>query len=149
MMEQQTKTGTSQTETTPSKWPKQNDFTQDTDDNQLTIVTKSSASNSTDIDMRVSEALPNQEPPERGTPVHNFVLSSTKDCSLVPDKNLELVIACSKSSRTTEVWNKSLQEDYAAQIREWSLLGHLICSERILEKTLESDIFCLLECERF
>ena len=103
MMEQQTKTGTSQTETTPSKWPKQNDFTQDSDDNQLTIVTKSSASNSTDIDMRVSEALPNQEPPERGTPVHNFVLSSTKDCSLVPDKNLELVIAGSKSSRTTEV----------------------------------------------
>ena len=53
--------------------------------------------------MRVSEALPNQEPPERGTHVYNFVLSSTKDCSLVPDKNLELVIACSKSSRTTEV----------------------------------------------
>lgn len=103
MMEQQTKTGTSQAETTPSKWPKQNDFTQDSDDNQLTIVTKSSASNSTDIDMRVSEALPNQEPPERGTPVYNFVLSSTKDCSLVPDKNLELVIAGSKSSRTTEV----------------------------------------------
>ena len=50
-----------------------------------------------------------------------------------------------KSSQTGGVWLKSPHEECSAQAREKSLLGHVVCSEEILEKTLGSNIFRILE----
>ena len=51
------------------------------------------------------------------------------------------------NSRTGGVWNKSLEEAHSAQVKERSLLGHLICSEETKKKILESDIFGILKSE--
>ena len=51
------------------------------------------------------------------------------------------------SSRTGGVWNKSLEEAHSAQVKERSLLGHLVCSEETQKKILESDIFRILKSE--
>ena len=52
-----------------------------------------------------------------------------------------------KSLRTRGVWHKSLEELHSAQIKEKSLLGHLVCSEETQRKILESEIFRILEPE--
>ena len=64
-----------------------------------------------------------------------------------PKENLEANSAGLKSSRTGGVWHKSLQESHSAQIKERSLLGHLVCSKEAQKKFLESDIFRILESE--
>ena len=51
------------------------------------------------------------------------------------------------SSRTGGVCNKSLEEAHSAQVKERSLLGHLVCSEETQKKILESDIFRILKSE--
>ena len=38
-------------------------------------------------------------------------------------------------------------ELHSAQIKEKSLLGHLVCSEETQRKILESDVFCIPESE--
>ena len=52
-----------------------------------------------------------------------------------------------RSSRTGGVWHKFLEESHSAQVKEKSLLGHLMCSEETQKKILESDIFRILESE--
>ena len=79
--------------------------------------------------------------------VNNFVLPSEEDFSLVPEENLEPNSAVSKSLRTREVLHKSLEESHAAQIRERSLLDHIVCPEETQRKILESDIFRILESD--
>ena len=51
------------------------------------------------------------------------------------------------NSRTGGVWNKSLEEAHSAQVKERSLLGHLIGSKETQKKILESDIFRILKSE--
>ena len=50
-------------------------------------------------------------------------------------------------SRTGRVWHKAFKEDYAAQIKEKSLLGHIVCPEETQQRILESDILRILESE--
>ena len=45
------------------------------------------------------------------------------------------------------MWLKSFEDDYAAQVRVRSLLGHLVCSEEIPADILELNIFRILESE--
>ena len=77
----------------------------------------------------------------------NFFLSSEEECHSTPEENLEPNSAGLKSSRTGGVWHRSLEESYSAQIKERTLLGHLVCSEEAPKKFLESDIFRILESE--
>ena len=51
------------------------------------------------------------------------------------------------NSRTGGVCNKSLEEAHSAQVKERSLLGHLIGSKETQKKILESDIFRILKSE--
>ena len=78
----------------------------------------------------------------------NFFVPSEEECNSTPEENLEPNSASFKISRTGGVWHKSLEESHSAQIKERSLLGHLMCSEETQKKILESDnIFCILESE--
>ena len=81
------------------------------------------------------------------TGIFNFVLPSEGDCALAPEENLEPNSAGLKSSRTGGVWHKSLEESDSAQVKEKSLLGHLMCSEETQRKILEPGIFHILESE--
>ena len=87
----------------------------------------------------------NQQSSRNG--IFNFVLPSEEDCVLAPEENLEPNSAGLKSSRTGVVWHKSLEESHSAQVKEKSLLGLLVCSEKTQRKILESDIFRILESE--
>ena len=80
--------------------------------------------------------------------LYTFVLSSKEDYFLTPGENLQPPTAGSKSPRTGGAWPKCLHEEYAAQIRERILLGHLVCSKEILEKILESNTSLILESEK-
>ena len=73
--------------------------------------------------------------------IFNFFLPSEEECTPTPEEYLEPNSAGLKSSRTGGVWHKSLEESYSAQIKERSLLGHLMSSEDTQKKILESDIF--------
>ena len=86
-----------------------------------------------------------QQPSRNG--IFNFVLPSEEDCALAPEENLEPNSAGLKSSRTGGVWHKSLEESHPAQVKEKSLLGHLVCSEETQRKILEPDIFRILGSE--
>ena len=79
--------------------------------------------------------------------IFKFILPSEEDCILPPEENLEPNSAGSKSSGTSGVCHKSLEESYAAQVRERSLFGHIMCSEETLKKIRESDICSILESE--
>ena len=70
-----------------------------------------------------------------------------EECSSTPEEDLEPNSTGLKSSRTGEVWHKSLEEFHSAQVKERSLFGHLLCSEKIQKKILESDIFRILDPE--
>ena len=59
--------------------------------------------------------------------------------SFAPEKNFEPKSTGLKSSRTTGVRHKSLEENHSAWIKERSLLGHM-CSEETQKKILGSDI---------
>ena len=77
----------------------------------------------------------------------NFVFPLEEDCNLAPEENLEPNSAGLKSSRSRGVWRKSLEESRSAQIKEKSLLDHLVCSEETQRNILESGIFCTLVSE--
>ena len=66
-----------------------------------------------------------------------FILPSKEEACWFEEQPL----AGSKSLQTREVCHKALKEEYAAQAKEKSLLGHLLSSEVLPEKFLESDIF--------
>ena len=87
----------------------------------------------------------NQQPSRNGR--FNFVLPSEEVCVLAPEENLESNSAGLKSSRTGGVWHKSPEESHPAQVKEKSLLGHLVCSEETQRKILEPDIFRILGSE--
>ena len=55
-----------------------------------------------------------------------FTLLSKDDCPFASEDNLEPNFAGLKSSRTRGVWHKYLEESHAAQIKERSLLGHIL-----------------------
>ena len=80
--------------------------------------------------------------------VFNFILPSEDDCALTPEENLEPNSAGLKSSWTTGVWHKSLEENHSARIKERSLLAHIMSSEVTPKKILESDFFRILESDR-
>ena len=79
--------------------------------------------------------------------IFNSILPSEEDCNLPPEENLEPNSAGLKSSQTRGVWHKSLEESHSAQIKEKSMLGHLVYSEETTKKFLESDIFRILKSE--
>ena len=49
------------------------------------------------------------------------------------------------SLRTRGVWHKSLEESHTAQIKERSLLGHILYLEETQKEILKLDIFRILE----
>ena len=64
-----------------------------------------------------------------------------------PEENLEPNSTGLKSSKLEE-FGTSPEESHSTQIKDRSLLGHLVCSEETQKKILESDIFHSLESER-
>ena len=87
----------------------------------------------------------NQQPSKNA--IFDFILPSEEDSVRAPKENLDPTFAGLGSSRTGGVWNKSLEEAHSAQVKEKSLLGHLVCSEETQKKVLESDIFRILKSE--
>ena len=77
----------------------------------------------------------------------NFIFPSEEDSARASEENLDPNSAGSVNSRTGGVWNKSLEEAHSAEVKERSLLGHLMCSEETQKKILESDIFRILKSE--
>ena len=69
--------------------------------------------------------------------IFNFFLPSEEECNSTPEEIFEPNSAVLKSSRAGGVWHKSLEESHSAQIKERSLLGHLMCSEETQKKILE------------
>ena len=67
-----------------------------------------------------------------------FVLAKG-DC-FAPEENFEPNSAGMKSSRTTRVRHKSLEESHSAWIKERSLIGHTTYSEETPKKILKYDI---------
>ena len=92
-----------------------------------------------------SEDITTKQPLKNGIII--FFLPSEDECIPTPKENLEPHSAGLKSSRTGGVWHKSLEESHSAQIKERSLLGHIVCSEETQKRILESDIFRILESE--
>ena len=80
-------------------------------------------------------------PPQTTSRIHK------EDSVRASEENLDPNSAGLASSRTGGVWNKSLEEAHSAQVKERSLLGHLVCSEETQKKILESDIFRILKSE--
>ena len=76
-----------------------------------------------------------------------FILPSEEDSARASEEDLDPNSAGSVNSRTGGVWNKSLEEAHSAEVKERSLLGHLMCSEETQKKILESDIFRILKSE--
>ena len=66
---------------------------------------------------------------------------------MAPEENLEPNCDGLKSSQTRGVWNKFLEENHSARIKERSLLDHIMCSEETQLEILESNIFRILESE--
>ena len=66
---------------------------------------------------------------------------------MTPEDNLEPNFTGLESSRTRGVWRKSLEESNTSQIKEKSLLDHIVSSEETQRKILESNIFRSLESE--
>ena len=87
----------------------------------------------------------NQQPSKNG--ISHFILPSEEDSVRASEENLDPNSTGLKNSRTGEVWNKPLEEAHSTQVKERSLLGHLICSEETQKKILESDIFRILKSE--
>ena len=67
-----------------------------------------------------------------------FVLAKG-DC-FAPEETFEPNSAGMKSSRTTRVRHKSLEESHSAWIKERSLIGHTTYSEETPKKILKYDI---------
>ena len=92
-----------------------------------------------------TEIIDNQQPSKDD--IFDFILLSEDDFVWASEENLDPNSAGLASSRTGGVWNKSLEEAHSAQVKERSLLGHLVCSEETQKKILESDIFRILKSE--
>ena len=92
-----------------------------------------------------TEIIDSQQPSKTG--IFDFILPSEEDSVWASKENLDPNSAGLASSRTGGVWNKSLEEAHSAQVKERSLLGHLVCSEETQKKILESDIFRILKSE--
>ena len=67
-----------------------------------------------------------------------FVLAK-EDC-FAPEENLQPDSTGLKNSRTKAVRHKSLEENHSVWIKERSLIGHMMCSEKSPKKILESSI---------
>ena len=70
-----------------------------------------------------------------------FILPK-EDC-FAPEENPKPNFAGSylkPNSQTRGVRHKSLEENHSAWIKEWSLIGHVMCSEKNPKKILELDI---------
>ena len=78
------------------------------------------------------EITENQQPSKNG--IFDFILPSEEDSVRAPEENLDPNPAGLMSQRTGGTWNKSLEEAHSAQVKERSLLGHLICSEETQKK---------------
>ena len=98
----------------------------------------------------------NQQPTNRATAEHqkqsengifDFILPSEEESVRCPAENLDPNSAGLRNPQTGGVWNRSLEEAHSAQVKERSLLGHLIYSEETQKKILESDIFRILKSE--
>ena len=87
----------------------------------------------------------NQQPSKNS--IYNFVFPSEDDSVGSPGENLGPTSAGLKSSRAGGVWNKSREEAHSAQVKEKSLLGHIIGLEGTQQKISESDLFRILESE--
>ena len=74
-----------------------------------------------------TEIIDNQQPSKDD--IFDFILPSEDDFVWASEENLDPNSAGLASSRTGGVWNKSLEEAHSAQVKERSLLGHLVCSE--------------------
>ena len=79
--------------------------------------------------------------------IFNFILPSEEDFNLAPEENLEPNSPGLKSSQTRGVWHKFLEESHSAQIKEKSMLGHLVSSEETQKDIIESVIFRILDSE--
>ena len=91
------------------------------------------------------EIIANQQPSKNG--IYDFILPSEEDSVRASEENLDPNSAGLVNSRTGGVCNKSLEEAHSAQVKERSLLGHLIGSKETQKKILESDIFRILKSE--
>ena len=98
----------------------------------------------------------NQQPTNRATAEHqkqsengifDFILPSEEESVRCPAENLDPNSAGLRNPQTGGVWNRSLEEAHSAQVKERSLLGHLIYSKETQKKILESDIFRILKSE--
>ena len=76
--------------------------------------------------------IDNQQPSKDD--IFDFILLSEDDFVWASEENLDPNSAGLASSRTGGVWNKSLEEAHSAQVKERSLLGHLVCSEETQKK---------------
>ena len=79
-----------------------------------------------------TEIIDSQQPSKTG--IFDFILPSEEDSVRASKENLDPNSAGLASSRTGGVWNKSLEEAHSAQVKERSLLGHLVCSEETQKK---------------
>ena len=61
-----------------------------------------------------------------------FVLAE-EDC-FAPEENLKPNSTGLKSSRTRGVRHKSLEENHSAWIMERSLIGHIMCPEKMIKR---------------
>ena len=87
----------------------------------------------------------NQQPSKNS--IYNFVFPSEDDSVGSPGENLGPNSAGLKSSQAGGVWNKSREEAHSAQVKEKSLLGHIIGLEGTQQRISESDLFRILESE--
>ena len=78
------------------------------------VKQRSTNSNDTDI----------KQPLKNG--IFNFFFPLEEECIPSPEENLGPNSAGLKSSRTGRIWHKSLEESRSAQIKDKSLLGHLV-----------------------
>ena len=104
------------------------------DDKLQDLTTTSKTSLETDVVLNSKEPLEQEDLPQisshryNGMKTCNFDLPLQEDC-FAPEENLEPKSAGLKSSRTRRVWHKSLEKTHSCQIKERSLLGHIMCSE--------------------
>ena len=144
-MEQQLDTAntSSSTESPPCKRKKPDGTTANSSDEHTSITTSKAAI----IDDTILNEQENGEKQQQkpGIQTFKFDLSLREDCTLAPEETLEPDSSSSKSLRTGGIWHKALEEEYAAQIKEKPLLGHIVGPEDTQQRILESDILRILQ----
>ena len=114
-----------------------------TSNNAATIAENLNAANVACIQQPINIVTAEHQHPSRNG-IFSFILPSEEDSVRASEENPDPNSAGLVNSRTGGVWNKSLEEAHSAQVKERSLLGHLICSEETQKKILESNIFRIL-----